>query len=275
MLSEVKTGSLTLSGFSLAGLCTSVYVKELDLLLDVGSFLPELLRGRRLFLSHGHPDHCGALVSWLGGRRLLGMPCVDLHCPPDLAPHLLALLQAAERAQGFDFDYRLLVLHPGVDADLGKDLVVSPLPLQHKLQTFGYLFTRRVQKLKQQWHGLSGDEIQRRKSAGEDLFREEHRPLLAYLPDTLPEGLDALPDAVFAASTLMVECTFLDDRKPMEAVKKGAHIHLDDLIPRLEARFRGDDVVLFHISRLYRPEEVQQILARRLPAALAAQVQVL
>jgi ribonuclease Z len=234
-----------------------------------------LVRGRRLFVSHGHPDHCGALVSWMGARRLLGLPCVDLHCPPDLAPHLLAGLKAAERAQGFDFDYRLLVLHPGVDADLGKDLTVSPLPLQHKIQTFGYLFTRRVQKLKEQWHGLSGEEIQRRKNAGEDLFREEQRPLLAYLPDTLPEGLDALPDQVFAASTLMVECTFLDERKPMEAVKKGAHIHLDDLLPRLVERFRGDDLVLFHISRLYRPEEVQEILARRLPPALQGRVQVL
>ena len=75
---ERTYGNWTLRGRSIGGFGTSFQIKELGVSLDVGFFLPELLKGDHLFLSHGHPDHVGALVSWLGARRLMGMHTANI-----------------------------------------------------------------------------------------------------------------------------------------------------------------------------------------------------
>ena len=103
-----------------------------------------------------------------------------------------------------------------------------------------------------------------KKRGDDDLFYEQVRPLFAYLPDTLPEGLDALPEAAWQARVMAVEATFLDDRKPLEKVRQGRHLCLDDILERLE-RFTGEHLLLFHFSKIYTPQEVAEIVARRLP----------
>jgi ribonuclease Z len=73
------------------------------------------------------------------------------------------------------------------------------------------------------------------------------------------------------ARVLIVECTFLDERKTLEAARSGCHIHLDELIERAD-RFANEHVVLMHFSQLYHPGEVAQILDRRVPPALRAKI---
>ena len=54
---------------------------------------------------------------------------------------------------------------------------------------------------------------------------------------------------------LIIECTFLDERKTLEAARAGCHIHLDEIIERAD-RFENEHVVMMHFSQLYRPDEV-------------------
>jgi ribonuclease Z len=68
-----------------------------------------------------------------------------------------------------------------------------------------------------------------------------------------------------------MECTFLDDRKSLEAARAGCHIHLDEVIERAD-RFANEHVVMMHLSQLYRPDEVAGILHRRLPEPLRSKV---
>jgi ribonuclease Z len=64
-----------------------------------------------------------------------------------------------------------------------------------------------------------------------------------------------------------MECTFLDERKSVEAARAGCHIHLDEVIARAD-RFASDHVVMMHFSQIYRPDEISGILDARLPPAL-------
>jgi ribonuclease Z len=66
---------------------------------------------------------------------------------------------------------------------------------------------------------------------------------------------------------LILECSFLDDRKPLAAAHAGGHIHLDDLLERADA-FRNEAIVLMHFSQMYSPVEVHRILERRCPRPL-------
>ncbi|MBM4372762.1 MAG: MBL fold metallo-hydrolase, partial [Deltaproteobacteria bacterium] len=115
--------------------------------------------------------------------------------------------------------------------------------------------------------GLEGEEIARlrRTLPHDEVFERVRTPLVAYVPDTLPEALDAMPEGCWAAQVLLVECTFLDDRKPLEKIRQGAHVHLDDLVARLD-RFHGGAIVPFHFSRSYEAGEIPALLEARVPA---------
>ena len=71
--------------------------------------------------------------------------------------------------------------------------------------------------------------------------------------------------------TLIVEATFLDERKTLEAARAGCHIHLDEIIERAD-KFENEHIVLMHFSQLYRPDEINSILDTRLPPDLRKRV---
>lgn len=264
---EHRIGNWTLRGRSVGGFGTALQIKELGITLDIGFFIPEILRGDHLFLSHGHPDHVGALVSWLGARRLLGMKTANLFAPVGLAEGLVGALGRWQEVSGVEFDYRVFGAAPGATLELRGDMSARAFPTMHRLETLGYLFERTTKRLRAELRGRTGDEIRRlRAREGDaDLFEAVRTPLIAYVPDTLPEALDEMPAACWDAQLLIVECTFLDDRKPMEKIRQGAHVHLDDLLARLD-RFTGGNIALFHFSRSYRNDEIREILDAKVPA---------
>jgi len=73
---------------------------------------------------------------------------------------------------------------------------------------------------------------------------------------------------------LILEATFLDERKSRANARAGCHVHLDEIIERADA-FTTPNLVLMHVSQLYAPPEVLPILDARLPASLRARTQVL
>ena len=94
---------------------------------------------------------------------------------------------------------------------------------------------------------------------------DEHLEL-AYVTDTLLGVVDQHP-SLFRTRVLILECTFLDDRKSVESSRRSKHVHLDELIERAEL-FENEALVLVHFSQLYSPAEVHSILQRRCPPRL-------
>ena len=109
-----------------------------------------------------------------------------------------------------------------------------------------------------------------RRIAGEPVAEHEDRLELAYATDTLVSALDHSPE-LYKARVLVVECTFLDDRKTLDAARAGCHIHLDEVIERAD-RFENEHIVVMHVSQLYRPDEVSGILDARVPPALRRRI---
>jgi ribonuclease Z len=139
--------------------------------------------------------------------------------------------------------------------------------------SLGYQFLRRTKKLRREFQGLPGHEIQTRRRNGDDIFDESEALELAYATDTLAKVLDNNP-SLYTSRVLVLECTFLDERKSLESSQAGCHIHLDELIERAD-RFANEHLVLMHFSQIYHPREVHEILAQRCPPGLAERVRVL
>ncbi|MCB9624735.1 MAG: MBL fold metallo-hydrolase [Sandaracinus sp.] len=260
---EVQAGPYRIRGISLGGVYTCLQVPELGVVLDAGIPVRVFAATDHLFLSHGHGDHVGALPAMLGIRGLLhtkGAPKVYL--PEPIVDTLKSALVPLSQLQRYDLAIDAVPMKAGDEARLRADLHVRAFRTHHPVPSLGYLFFDRVQKLKDEHRGLPGAEIAKRKAAGEDLFDVHERSLLAYATDTLLRVIETAPE-ILDAKVLVMECTFLDDRKSLEASRAGCHVHLDELI-EVAHTLRNEHVVLMHFSQIYTPREVHAILEERL-----------
>jgi ribonuclease Z len=242
-------------------------VSELGVLLDAGIPARSLAGIDTIFLSHGHVDHVGALPALLGIRALHGKtrpPRVIM--PAEIVDELRTALAALARLQRWPLEIDAVGMLPGDDLELRGDLRVRAVRTFHPVPSLAYVFMRRISKLRSEFRGLPGEEIATRRRAGEAMLEHEDRLELAYATDTLVSVLDHAPE-LLRARMLILECTFLDERKTLEAARAGCHIHLDELVERAD-RFRNEHVVVMHLSQLYRPDEVDRILDQRVPESL-------
>lgn len=271
MLTEVRVGPYRIRGVSVGGVYTSLHVPELDVLLDVGIPFRSAAGVGTLLLSHAHADYVGGLGSLLGIRGLHGISKpLRVVMPRDVVDEVAAALTALSSLQRWPLAIEAIGVEPGDVVPLRKDLAVRAFRTYHPVPSLGYQIVRRAQRLRAEFRGLPGPEIAARRQAGEDLLEEIEHAELAYATDTLVQVLDHEP-AILESRVLVIEATFLDDRKSLEAARAGCHIHLDELIERADA-LRNPHIVLMHLSQLYPPREVAPLLDARLPPDLRARV---
>lgn len=271
MISEVCTDRYTVRGRSLGGMYTALHVPELDALFDAGTALRSGCAAGHLFLSHAHVDHIGALPALLGMRGLTGVTApLKVFAPRAIARDLNGALAGFGHLHRWPLEVEAIALDPGDEVRLRADMWVRAFPTFHPVPSLGYQFFRRVEKLRPEFLALPGPEIGRRRRAGEDLFYTTEHLELVYATDTLPEVLRHTP-SLLQSRVLILECTFLDDRKPLDKARAGCHIHLDELLQYADA-FENEALVLMHFSQLYRPSEVPFLLQSRCPPGLMARV---
>ena len=98
---------------------------------------------------------------------------------------------------------------------------------KHSVPSFGYVVWERRKKLKAEYQSLSGTEIRDLRLAGKEVSEEKRRPLLAYLGDSAPEGLDCAPE-MYEAEVLITEMTFLSPHHRRQQIHKFGHLHLEE-----------------------------------------------
>lgn len=262
-LIEVQAGPYRLRGISLGGVYTCLQVPELGVVLDAGIPIRAFAATDHLFLSHGHGDHVGALPAMLGIRGLLHTKAPPkVYLPEPIVDTLQRALAPLSELQRYDLAIDAVPMRPGDEARLRSDLHVRAFRTHHPVPSLGYLFFDRVQKLRDELRSLPGPEIAARKRAGDDIFHVEERLLLAYATDTLLRVIETAPE-ITRAKVLVLECTFLDERKTLEASRAGCHVHIDELM-EVAHTLENEHVVLMHFSQIYSPREVHAILEERL-----------
>lgn len=269
MLTTIHAGPYTIRGISVGGVYTSFHVPQLDSVLDIGIPPRSFAGARQLFLSHGHVDHVGGLASFLGIRALVGKnKPLKVYLPAAIAGILQEALASMARLQRYDLDIETVAMEPGQIEKLQQDLWVRAVRTFHPVPSLGYQFFRRIHKLRPEYSELPGTEIAslRKRGKTDELFEIIERLELAYATDTLVQVLDQEP-TLYQSKVLILECTFLDERKSLAAARAGCHIHLDELLERASL-FGNDKLVLMHFSQIYKSREVGEILRQRCPAEL-------
>jgi len=274
VITSVQAGPYTVRGVSVGGVYTSIHVPQLDLMFDVGVPLRSAAAVGTLLLSHGHADHIGALGALLGIRGLQAVKQpLRVVMPAEIVDQVGAALAALSALQRWPLAIEAVGLEAGDELALRRDLVVRAVRTFHPVPSLAYQVVRRVQKLKPELAGLPGRDIAARRAAGEVVSDTVDQIELSYATDTLIQALDHAPELT-AGRVLILESTFLDGRKPIDAARAGCHIHLDEIIARAPS-FEVAHLVLMHVSQLYRPDEVVPLLHARLPPELRARTQAL
>jgi ribonuclease Z len=128
----------------------------------------------------------------------------------------------------------------------------------------------RRRKLKPEFLPLSGDQIRDLRLAGREVTNEIRIPLLGYLGDTAPGGLDECPE-MYDARVLIAEMTFVAPSHRKERIHKHGHMHLDDFVERRD-RFHNERVIAAHFSTRYHARQIRSFVERALPDMLAGRL---
>lgn len=262
-IQTLRFGDLSIEGVSRAGDTTWLRVHPPGIAFDAGRGAPQLAGARHLFLTHGHLDHALGVPYVLSQRTLHRSKPTRLYCPREIADDLTVFVDAAARLEGVAYDREIVPMAAGERVELDKGHAVEAFAVDHVVPSLGYHLVAKKQRLLARHRGLAPHQVAALRAAGETVTEAFEERRLSYCGDTGPGVFDLSPE-VLASRILLLECTFLG---PEQADKgdRYKHLHLDDLVDRQED-FANEYLVLLHLSRRHRPEELFRAVAERLPA---------
>lgn len=259
-------------GVSVAGEATAVQVPELDIGFDIGDCPRAMLTSNLIAISHGHMDHIASLIYYFSQRSFQGMGTGKVVCHPDLVEPIHNLMGALVDIERQRTPYEVVAMNPEEQIPLKGNVVVRAFSTIHTVPSLAYACVELRSKLRADLVGLPQEQLMALKEKGEEITELHEIPQVTYMGDTLwgkhferPEVLDA--------KVLITECTFLEPGHRKRA-GVGKHLHLDDIVRLLEM-FRGEHVVLTHMSRRTNLNVVRKTLEKYVPSDLREKLHVL
>jgi ribonuclease Z len=261
-----KHAGLTIEGYSRAAVQTYWRIAELKLGFDLGAQPWDFMGTQTWLITHTHLDHIAALPVYVARRRMMKMDPPTIGLPAYAEDDVRKLLMLAQRLDRGRQVCNLRGINAGDEIELSREIVVTAFATTHTIPSLGYLVWERRNKLKEEYHGLPGDQIRDLRLSGVAVTREVRTPLVCYTGDTSPAGLDAYPP-VFQAKVLITEMSFIREKHRRDKIHKFGHMHLDDFLERAD-RFENELIICGHFSTRYHPDEVRSTLQKRLPPGL-------
>ena len=265
-----KHAGLTIEGYSRAAVQSYWRIPELKVGFDLGAQPWDFMGTPNWFLTHMHLDHMACLPVYIARRRMMKMAPPTIYLPEYAIEDVRRLLLIAQRLDRGRQTCELIGVQPGQEIALSREHVVSVVEMTHTIPAVGYLVWERRNKLKEEYQGLTGEQIRDLRLSGTAVTRELRTPLLAYTGDTSPGGLDAYPPA-YEAKVLITEMSFIRAKHRRDKIHKYGHMHLDDFIERAD-RFKNELIICAHFSTRYHEDEVRRIVDAKLPENLRKRV---
>ncbi len=256
---------------SIGGLETCIELPALRLCFDLGRCPPSAVHRPLVLFTHAHMDHLGGIAYHAATRALLGLEPPTYVVPPHAEAALADLFAAWRRLDESRLPHRLVPLGPGESFALAGGLRAEAFATPHTVPSQGYALVATKRKLKPELRGLPQAELDDlRTRGGIEITREEEDVLFAFTGDTRAELLEQEP-LVRRARVLVMECTFLDERVPLEQARASGHVHLDELVERADL-LGNEAILLTHLSARYTQREALALYDAKLPPELRARV---
>lgn len=261
----MRLAGYEVDALSIGGIETCIQLPELDLAFDIGRCPHSAVQRGRLLITHTHMDHAGGLAFHAATRDLYKLKPPTWYVPHENIDDLRDLLAVVRRLDRSDLPVTLQACGPGDVVELGRGWLARPFRSPHRVACQGYALCRRRSRLTEAFRGHPEAEIRALRLAGTVVSEVVESVEIAFTGDTLPEVIEREP-LVRAARLLIMECTFLDDRVPVDKARGSGHVHLDELLPRLD-QLTCEALLLTHFSARYSDAQIIKTLETRLPAS--------
>jgi len=264
--------NLTVEGYSRAAVQTYWRVPEMKIGFDFGAQPWSFMSTPTWFVSHAHLDHLAALPVYVSRRRMMKMEPPRVYLPIDAVEGAKMLLRAWERLDRGRMPVDMIGIEAGQEIEVSRELVVQTFATKHTIPSLGFLVWERRKKLKPEYLDLSGEQIRDLRLSGVEVTSEIRIPKVAYMGDTAPAGLDAMPDA-YKAEILIMEMTFVARNERPSVIHKYGHTHLDDFLARAD-RFENEVIIASHFSTRLHSDTIQRIVEKALPDSLRGRLKI-
>ncbi|QDU97085.1 MBL fold metallo-hydrolase [Lignipirellula cremea] len=266
-----KFGDFTVEGYSRAAVQSYWRVPELKMGFDLGAQPWEFMGIDTWFVSHTHLDHIAALPVYVARRRMMKMEPPVIYLPEHAIGPTEQLLKAFSRLDRGRLPCDLQPMKPGDEIEISRELMVTAVATAHTVPSLGYIVWQRRNKLKEEYANLTGEQIRDLRLAGKEVTHELRTPLLAYLGDSSPPGLDNNPE-MYEAKILISEMTFVAPQHRKEKIHKNGHMHLDDYVERQD-RFHNEHIIAGHFSTRYNARQIKRLVEKALPDMLGGRLE--
>lgn len=251
----IKDTSFTLSGFSIAAFRSGFFSKELNCMFDAGLSSP--FSPDNIFITHLHTDHIANIpFSFYGGDNM-----ITVYVPNGTEKMVEEFIKSAHPyydygAEDFVMNYKVVGLKPATKIPImikKAEHLLETFECFHGVPCIGYGLTEIKKKLSDEYIGLDKTEIIKLKKSGVDITKRVLKHFFLYLGDTSAEIL--LNPEISKYSTVMIECTFIDDDE-FERACQTKHIHWSQLKDYVLSH---PDItfILYHFSSRYKKEYIK------------------
>ncbi|OIT33972.1 PREDICTED: nuclear ribonuclease Z-like [Nicotiana attenuata] len=258
-------------GLSIAGHETCIIVPSLNLAFDIGKCPQRAISQQFLFISHGHMDHIGGLPIYVATRGLYRMQPPTIIVPKVIKESVEKLFEAHRSMDHSELNHTLIGLDVGEEFYLRRDLKVRTFKTYHVIPSQGYIVYSVRQKLKQEYAGLTGDEIKKLKLSGVEITYTTTAPEIAFTGDTMSDFIKDTENVdVLRAKVLIMESTYVEDKTTADDAREYGHTHLSEII-NFADKFQNKAILLIHFSARYQLDVIQQAISA-IPPPLAGRV---
>ena len=261
---------LRLNGYSVAGISTSVVFPAASVVFDVAQGLPFQVPIPNVLITHGHMDHASGLPYLISQKAMTGQTPPNIYMPPNLVKPMRQIMALYEGIDNHTYQYQFRAAEPGQDYPLAAPYFFRVFPTYHRVDSQGYTIYERKKKLREEFRHLDPRALGEMRKTGVVIEDHYSEALVSFTGDTKIDFLDGA-DAPRNSRVLVMEVTYWDEKKSVANAREWGHIHLDELIPRLE-EIKSEKILLIHASARYSSAELHKILDARIPEHLKHKV---
>lgn len=273
-MEKLNIAGVTLQGFAQGGLRTSIHCPEARAVFDAGCVLPGV-NVDHYFVTHGHPDHIGALP-YVAAKRSVGgkKSTLHIHVPAAIEQKVRAVLSHMADLYGDRAENRMFRVH-GVEVgelvQLRGGIAVRGIETTHRTDSIGWAVEQTVSKLKDEFKGLEGHEIGRLKREGTQITDDRTHTMLCVPGDTQIEFLLEQEQAR-KAKVLVHEVTVWEEGDVnLDGCRRYGHTHICEMVEHCE-KFEGEALVLCHRSMRWSRAHIEEMARRRFPASMLPKI---
>lgn len=261
--SDWKYGKLNFFGLSLSGIRTAIAMPDLSLSFDVAQGFPYLIPLKRYFISHGHLDHAAGIPYLISQKAMTSLAPGKFYMPESLVEPMDKIMQLWSQIEGHQYTYEFIGTKADDEFELSAQNFIKAFPTKHRIDSLGYTLFEKNKKLKPEYMSLTSAEIVKLKSQKVEIDTIIETPLVSFTGDTEIDFLHARP-WIRQSKILIMECTYLDDKKPIAHAKKWGHTHIDEVVPLL-GEIESEQIVFIHASSRYSDREALRLLNEKIP----------